>query len=96
MCRLLSENPAKLYGLYPEKGCIIEGSDADIAVLDPEGEDIITARTQEQNVDYAPFEGIKIKGTIDKVFLRGCLVTDGGRVVKEKQGKFIKRGPHML
>lgn len=96
MCRVLSENPAKLYGLYPEKGCIIEGSDADIAVLDPEGEDIITARTQEQNVDYAPFEGIKIKGTIDKVFLRGCLVTDGGKVVKEKQGKFIKRGPHML
>ena len=66
MCRVLSENPAKLYGLYPEKGCILEESDADI------------------------------KGTIDKVFLRGCLVTDGGTVMKEKQGKFIKRGPHML
>ena len=66
MCRVLSEHPAKLYGLYPEKGCILEESDADI------------------------------KGTIDKVFLRGCLVTDGGTVMKEKQGKFIKRGPHML
>lgn len=96
MCRVLSENPAKLYGLYPKKGCIMPGSDADIAVIDPEREDVITAESQEQNVDYNPFEGTKIKGTIDKVFLRGCLVTDGGRVVKEKQGKFIKRGPHML
>lgn len=96
MCRVLSENPAKLYGLYPKKGCIMPGSDADIAVIDPEREDVITAESQEQNVDYSPFEGTKIKGTIDKVFLRGCLVTDGGRVVKEKQGKFIKRGPHML
>lgn len=96
MCRVLSENPAKLYGLYPKKGCIMPGSDADIAVIDPEREDVITAESQEQNVDYSPFEGTKIKGTIDKVFLRGCLVTDGGRVVKIKQGKFIKRGPHML
>lgn len=96
MCRVLSENPAKLYGLYPKKGCIMPGSDADIAVIDPEREDVITAESQEQNVDYSPFEGTKIKGTIDKVFLRGCLVTDGGRVVNEKQGKFIKRGPHML
>lgn len=96
MCRVLSENPAKLYGVYPEKGCIRPGSDADIAVFDPDKEDVITARRQEQNVDYSPFEGMKIKGTIDKVFLRGCLVTDGGEVVKEKQGKFIKRGPHML
>lgn len=96
MCRVLSENPAKLYGLYPKKGCIMPGSDADIAVIDPELEDVITAESQEQNVDYSPFEGTKIKGTIDKVFLRGCLVTDGGRVVNEKQGKFIKRGPHML
>lgn len=96
MCRVLSENPAKLYGLYPKKGCIMPGSDADIAVIDSEREDVITAESQEQNVDYSPFEGTKIKGTIDKVFLRGCLVTDGGRVVNEKQGKFIKRGPHML
>lgn len=96
MCRVLSENPAKLYGLYPKKGCIMPGSDADIAVIDPEREDVITAESQEQNVDFCPFEGTKIKGTIDKVFLRGCLVTDGGRMVKEKQGKFIKRGPHML
>ncbi|MBS7007776.1 dihydropyrimidinase [Anaerostipes sp.] len=96
MCRVLSENPAKLYGVYPRKGCIQPGSDADIAVLRPDWEDVITAEGQEQNVDYSPFEGMKIKGTIDKVFLRGCLVTDKGRVIKEKQGKFIKRGPHML
>ncbi len=53
MCRLLSENPAKLYGMYPVKGAIAPGSDADIVALRPGVKDVITASGQMQNVDYA-------------------------------------------
>ena len=71
MCRVLSENPAKLYGLYPKKGVIAPGSDADIVILRTGVSDTITAADQIQNVDYAPFEGTKVTGCIERVFLRG-------------------------
>ena len=54
MCQLLSENPAKLYGMYPTKGAIAPGSDADIVVMRTGVEDMVTAADQVQNVDYAP------------------------------------------
>ena len=54
MCRVLSENPAKLYGLYPRKGVIAPGSDADLVIMRTGVEDVITAKDQVQNVDYAP------------------------------------------
>ncbi|MCB5711786.1 dihydropyrimidinase [Lactonifactor longoviformis] len=94
MCRVLSENPAKLYGMYPKKGCLEPGSDADLVILDPHKPGIIQAKTQEYNMDYAPFEGWKLKGTIDKVYLRGNLVVDQGKVVSEKQGQYISRGKY--
>lgn len=94
MCRLLSENPAKLYGMYPQKGCLEPGSDADIVVLDPNREGVIKADSQEYNMDYAPFEGWKLKGTIDKVYLRGNLVVDQGKIVSEKQGQYVSRGTY--
>ena len=92
MCRLLSENPAKLYGVYPQKGVIAEGSDADIVVLDPEKESVISAKTHAYNTDNNPFEGFALHGGIDKVFLRGTLAVQEGRLVKEKLGKYIFRG----
>ena len=92
MCRLLSENPAKLYGVYPKKGALLEGSDGDIVVFDPEKESVISAKTHAYNTDNNPFEGYSLHGDIDKVFLRGKLVVKDGAVVKEKTGKYMKRG----
>ena len=96
MCRVLSENPAKLYGMYPQKGVIAPGSDGDIVVLRPGVEDVITAKDQLSNIDYAPFEGTKVTARIEKVFLRGQLAVSDGQVVLEKAGRFVKRGKYRL
>ncbi len=74
MCQLLCENPAKLYGVYPNKGAIAEGSDADIVVFDPEKENVISAKTHAYNTDNNPYEGFEIHGDIDKVFLSEILL----------------------
>ena len=96
MCRLLSENPAKLYGVYPKKGALLEGSDGDIVVFDPEKESVISAKTHAYNTDNNPFEGYSLHGDIDKVFLRGNLVVKDGAVVKEKTGEYMKRGKRQM
>lgn len=96
MCRLLSENPAKLYGVYPRKGVLLEGSDGDIVVFDPKKEDVISAKTHGYHTDNNPFEGFAVCGGIDKVFLRGNLVVDEGLLVKEKLGTYISRGKKQL
>lgn len=92
MCKVLSENPAKLYGVYPQKGALSVGSDADIVVFDPEKESVISAKTHAYHTDNNPFEGFKLHGDIDKVFLRGTLAVENGRVIREKTGKYISRG----
>ena len=89
MCKLLSENPAKLYGVYPQKGVLAPGSDADIVVLDPEKESVISAATHAYNTDNNPFEGIRLRCGIDKVFLRGSLTVDDGRLVKENSENIL-------
>lgn len=91
MCRLLSENPAKLFGVYPKKGIIQEGSDADIVVLNPSKTSVITASSHQSKADYEPLEGTPLSCTIDKVFLRGTLVTEEGACIKEKTGQYIHR-----
>lgn len=96
MCRLLSENPAKLYGVYPKKGALLEGSDGDIVIFDPEKESVISAKTHAYNTDNNPFEGFALHGDIDKVFLRGNLIVEGGTVVKEKAGEYVKRGKRQM
>ena len=96
MCRLLSENAARLYGVYPEKGVILPGSDADIVVFDPEKESVISAGTHAYRTDYSPYEGFVLHGGISKVFLRGQLAVEDGKIVKEKLGKYIYRGKNQL
>ena len=93
MCEVLSENPAKLYGLYPKKGIISEGSDADIVILNPNRTKIITAANQVSKCDYAPLEGMKINCVIEDVYLRGKLIAKEGKVINANQGSFIKRKP---
>ena len=96
MCRILSENPAKLYGCWPRKGVIAPGSDADIVVYDPHADSVITAAGQLQNVDYNPYEGFQTQGSIAQVYLRGTLSVDHGVVLAENRGQFIPRGKPCL
>lgn len=96
LCRLLSENPAKLYGLYPKKGCIQPGSDADIVVVDDVANDVIKAAGQESMSDYNPYEGIHINGKIEQVYLRGQLVVDHGKIRIENAGCYIPREGYNL
>ncbi|MBD5150657.1 MAG: dihydropyrimidinase [Oscillibacter sp.] len=95
MCRVLCENPAKLYGCWPRKGVIAPGSDGDIVVYDPSAGGVITAADQAQNVDYTPYEGRKTVGSIAQVYLRGRLAVDHGRVL-ETRGQFIHREKNQL
>lgn len=92
MCRLLSEQPAKLYGMYPQKGCIAVGSDADIVVWNPECSWTLTEENQVADVDYSPFEGFEVKGKAEKVFLRGILAAEDGKIVEPHRGAYVKRG----
>jgi len=91
MCTFLSENPAKLYGMYPQKGCIAEGSDADLVIWNPDYSQTITAEEQLYHMDYNPYEGTKIMGTAEMVFLRGMLVVQNGVLLKPNEGCYIVR-----
>ncbi|SIS81248.1 dihydropyrimidinase [Paracoccus saliphilus] len=89
-----STNAAKLYGMHPEKGTIAIGSDADIAIWDPEETRTVTVEDQHDNMDYTPFEGQQITGWPVTVLSRGETVMDGGKLVaKPGRGRFIARRP---
>ena len=89
---LVSTTPAKLFGLYPRKGTLAPGSDADIVVWDPEAEHTISASTHHMRVDYSMFEGFKVKGNAKLVLSRGdVLVEDGRWLGKAGRGRFLKR-----
>lgn len=96
MCRLLSENPAKLYGMYPEKGCIAPGSDADIVVWDPNANWTISKQNQISVADYSPYEGTPVTGMAKKVYLRGRLAAENGKPVEEHLGSYVKRGKYQV
>ncbi|MDA2912372.1 dihydropyrimidinase [Acidobacteriia bacterium AH_259_A11_L15] len=92
---LVSTTPAKLFGLYPRKGTIAVGSDADLVLWDPNKEETITARTHHMRVDYSMFEGIRIKGAPRQVLVGGRPVIDNGKFVgKPGRGQFLKRGTY--
>ena len=89
---LVSTAPAKLFGLYPRKGTIAVGSDADLVVFDPNREEIISAKTHHMRVDYSMFEGIHTTGAPKAVFSRGKAVIDAGKFVgRPGAGQFIRR-----
>lgn len=94
MAQVLSENPSKLFGLYDKKGFIKIGYDADLVVLDPKKYTIYSAKTQYSKSDYNLLEGKKLKGYIEKVFLRGKLIVDNQKVYDKKIGKYLKRKKH--
>ena len=86
--------PAKLFGMYPKKGSIVAGGDADLVIFDPEAKGAVSAKTSMHNVDYSAYEGMKLKGLPVSVLLRGKFaVRDGKYVGEQGAGQFIARGP---
>ncbi len=89
---LTSTSPAKIFGLFPRKGTIAPGSDADIVVFDPNRTITLAARTLHMNCDYNPYEGRQVTGATDTVLSRGRLVIENGVFVgKPGAGAFLKR-----
>jgi dihydropyrimidinase len=85
--------PAKLFGLYPHKGTIEVGSDADLVVLDPAGSTTISAATHHMNVDYSCFEGMELAGRFETVMARGRVIVDGDAFTGSiGAGRYLRRG----
>ena len=92
MVELFSTNPARLFGLFPRKGTIAVGSDADIVVFDPDAETVISAQTHHMNVDYNLYEGMRVKGVPEVVIVNGrVLVEDGEYTGIAAGGRFLRR-----
>ncbi|WP_077598782.1 dihydropyrimidinase [Olsenella urininfantis] len=90
-CRLMSENPAKVFGMFPRKGVLAEGADADVCVWDPSQSWTIQAATQHQNVDYTPYEGFEAHGRARYVLVNGVLVAQDGEPTGETPGSYVSR-----
>ena len=92
MVELLATNPAKLFGLYPRKGTIAVGSDADLVVFDPEKRLTISASTHHSRSDYNLFEGTEVTGAPELVLLRGQVLVEGDELVAQPGvGQYVKR-----
>lgn len=86
-------NPARIFGLYPRKGALLAGSDADIVIWDPEKKVTYGAAQAHQRTDYNLYEGWELTGMPEKVFLRGKLIVDGDQWLgRSGDGRFLKRG----
>ena len=94
---ITSTSPAKIFGLYPKKGTIAVGADADLLVWDGEKEHTLSQKTLHMRVDYSPFEGQKVKGMATQVLSRGKVVVDNGKYLGKKgDGRFVKRSTFSL
>jgi dihydropyrimidinase len=92
MVDLLATQPAKLFGLYPRKGTIAVGADADLVVFDPERRETLSASTHHSRCDYNMYEGTEVAGAPELVLLRGSiLVEDGELVAAPGTGRFVRR-----
>jgi dihydropyrimidinase len=91
---LTSTSPAKIFGLFPRKGTIAPGSDADIVIFDPNRTTTLGAKTLHMKVDYNPYEGRQVTGVTETVLSRGTVIIDQGRFVgRAGAGAFLKRSP---
>jgi dihydropyrimidinase len=90
---LTSTAAAKIFGLFPRKGTIAVGSDADIVIFDPNAEETISSATHHMNVDYSAYEGMTVRGVAKTVLSRGrVIIEDGNYTGKPGDGQFLKRG----
>jgi len=95
--QLVSTAPAKLFGLFPKKGTVAVGSDADLVLFDPNAQQTLSYKTLHMRVDYNPYEGRVVTGLPKTVISRGDVVVEGGKFTgKAGRGKFLKRGTHAL
>ena len=89
---LTSTSPAKIFGLFPRKGTIAPGSDADIVIFDPQKTQKLSASTLHMKVDYNPYEGREVTGVTETVLSRGKVIIEDGRFVgRPGNGSFLKR-----
>jgi dihydropyrimidinase len=89
---LTATSPAKIFGLFPRKGTIAPGSDADIVIFDPEKKVTLSARTLHMKVDYNPYEGREVTGATETVISRGRVIVEGGRFTSRAgSGSFLRR-----
>lgn len=87
-------NPARIFGLYPRKGTLLPGADADIVIWNPERELVYGREYSQQRTDYNLYEGWRLKGFVEKVFLRGSLIVDGSSWMGHPgMGRFLHRQP---
>ena len=95
---LTATTPARIFGMFPRKGTIAVGSDADIVIFDPQREVTISSgnpATHHMNVDYSAYEGFRVRGYPETVLLRGRVVVDRGEYVgRAGDGEFVRRGPY--
>jgi dihydropyrimidinase len=90
---LCATTPARMFGLYPRKGVIAPGSDADVVIYDPNGRTVISVESHHMNMDHSAWEGTEIDGRVDTVVSRGVVVIDDGQYVGRKgHGQYQKRG----
>jgi dihydropyrimidinase len=93
--QLVATMPAKLFGLYPRKGTIAVGSDADLVIFNPRQQHTISARTHHMRVDYSMFEGIQVTGLPHSVLSRGEVVVEDGKFLgRAGRGQFVKRATY--
>jgi dihydropyrimidinase len=89
----IATTPARMFGLYPKKGIIAPGSDADIVLYDPNGRTRISVETHHMNMDYSAWEGWEIAGRVDTVLSRGEVISSGDRYTgRAGRGQFVPRG----
>ncbi len=97
LVQLTATNPAKIFGLYPQKGTISVGSDADLVIFNPEAKTTLSMTNQHSNVDYNPYEGMEVQGAIERVLLRGKqIVKDGQFLGQSSDGMFLKRSQPIM
>ncbi|MDO4493551.1 MAG: dihydropyrimidinase [Clostridia bacterium] len=95
MADMLSTNAAKIFGMYPQKGTVSAGSDADLVVFDPNAERTISWKTNLHNCDNSPYEGLTSAGRARDVLVNGVPAVENFELVKEGAGRFVFRGPSM-
>jgi dihydropyrimidinase len=89
-----STAPAKIFGLFPRKGTIAPGSDADVVVFDPDRKETLSAKTHHMNVDYSLYEGREVTGVSETVLSRGKVIVENGKFTgRAGAGSFLKRNP---
>jgi dihydropyrimidinase len=94
---LTSTSPAKIFGMFPKKGTIAPGSDADIVIFDPEKTTTLSAKTHHMKVDYNPYEGRQVTGVTETVLSRGKVIIDAGKFTgRAGAGSFLKRSARSI